>query len=379
MNFLFVCKATFCLLFFACFVFWVGKKIGERKYLQIKEEMKALELSFNQLLNEVELMVSQNLNVMDSKIAETRELLPILDNKLLQSYDIITRLDEEKPTIRTADSTTIEARAEIVNFGKKCSAVKSSFENRFNALEQKIHSLENIISRVEASLSNINQNEILLIPAQTESSSHSIKTSPIASPKDFSSIKAPEAISQKTEEKKHTVIPEKHVEVQPDLFSSQPEKPKTHSKPIIKTELFSVQSKNSLKTEMKTELLQMYSTRLKNVQNLEMSAESSLKSESVQEIKAEKESEKKAETEKKAEIRSLKTDIKLSDIPDKKPIRELYDLPPQGTPFYDVISLIRQGTTIPQVAKQLKLTIGEVELIRNLFPKSKLSLSQSAR
>ncbi|HEY9071378.1 MAG TPA: hypothetical protein VIV61_14060, partial [Candidatus Ozemobacteraceae bacterium] len=78
----------------ACFI--VGKKIGQRRFLKMQEEMRALEKAFNQLLEQMELVSGHNLKVLDAKTQELRELLNVADKKCLYANDLMKEVDDMK-------------------------------------------------------------------------------------------------------------------------------------------------------------------------------------------------------------------------------------------------------------------------------------------
>ena len=90
-----VLELLICLIVVLTVVFLAGKKIGERQYLKTREEMKALELSFNQLLEQMELVSNHNLKLMATKTSELQELLPIIDKKALYVRDLLDEVEEK--------------------------------------------------------------------------------------------------------------------------------------------------------------------------------------------------------------------------------------------------------------------------------------------
>lgn len=83
-----------CATFLVLAAYWVGRFFGKRRYLKLHEEMKALELSFNQLIEEMELASSHNMKVIEKQSEDLAELLNIADKKILRVNDFLSELDE---------------------------------------------------------------------------------------------------------------------------------------------------------------------------------------------------------------------------------------------------------------------------------------------
>ncbi len=87
----------------ACFL--VGKKVGQRRFLKMQEEMRALEKAFNQLLEQMELVSGHNLKVLDTKTQELRELLNVADKKCLYANDLMKEVDDMKRELQNHNRT----------------------------------------------------------------------------------------------------------------------------------------------------------------------------------------------------------------------------------------------------------------------------------
>lgn len=92
----------FLFVLFACFYF--GKKWGERKYFSIKQELKAHELAFNQLLERMEMVSTHNLKLLETKTEELKDLVPIIDKKLLYANDILESLENGSDSLSHGSS-----------------------------------------------------------------------------------------------------------------------------------------------------------------------------------------------------------------------------------------------------------------------------------
>jgi len=101
-----VLEVLICLVVAVAVIFFAGKKVGERQYLKTREEMKALELSFNQLLREMEMASDHNLKFMETKTNELKDLLPIIDKKALYVRDLLDEVEEKKKLPSTNPALT---------------------------------------------------------------------------------------------------------------------------------------------------------------------------------------------------------------------------------------------------------------------------------
>jgi hypothetical protein len=93
-------QLTICGLFILAGAFWLGRFFGKRKYLKLYEEMKALELSFNQLVDEMELASQHNMQVFTKQSEDLSELLNIADKKILQVNDYLQELDNSSDELK---------------------------------------------------------------------------------------------------------------------------------------------------------------------------------------------------------------------------------------------------------------------------------------
>lgn len=136
-----------CLVFVVLAAFWCGKKLGQRRFHQTQEEMRALELSFKNLMEDMEMVSAHNMKVLEARTEEIKELLTVADRKSIYVNDLLKEMDESSASLRMRNLggsnavTNIEAGAER-KFHKE---VQSSFEsvlNRMATLSGRIADLE---------------------------------------------------------------------------------------------------------------------------------------------------------------------------------------------------------------------------------------------
>ncbi|MBF0544915.1 MAG: hypothetical protein HQM08_10800 [Candidatus Riflebacteria bacterium] len=245
--------------------------------------MKALELAFNQLLEEMEVVVGHNLKVIETKVSEAKELLPIFDKKLLHTHDLLTRLDEIKAEVPNLPNP-MENPSEVREIKRDCKTARSKIEKRLEELESKFSSLE-IQLKQFGELSEKFENNFQI--------SNNLQEDEVS------------LVASVADSHKRTLVSEKIQSVSFNNQSTLARKPINFVEEVSLPETLAM---NPVEQSVQPELPQ-------NTKIFQME-------------------------------------------------------PPPGAPFHDVISLLKQGITSPQIAKQLKMTLGEVELIVNLFSKA---------
>jgi len=107
-----------CLISLILGAFWFGRKIGQRRFYQIKEEMRALELSFKNLMEDMEMVSAHNMKVLETRTEEIKELMTIADRKCIYVNDLLKEIDESSASLRMRNFggstavTSIETGAE---------------------------------------------------------------------------------------------------------------------------------------------------------------------------------------------------------------------------------------------------------------------------
>jgi len=128
----------------ACFV--AGKRIGQRRFLKMQDEMKALEKAFNQLLEQMELVSGHNLKLLDNKTQELRELLTVADKKCLYANDLMKEVEEMKRQLqnhnRTAGATVLPSPVNEIKLRREVQELLDDTNGQVHAIEARIIQLE---------------------------------------------------------------------------------------------------------------------------------------------------------------------------------------------------------------------------------------------
>lgn len=126
--------------------FFVGKRIGQRRFIKMQEEMKALEKSFNQLLEQMELVSGHNLQVLDNKTQELRELLNVVDKKCLYATDLMKEVDEMKRRLqnhnRTAEASAAPAPVTEIKLRREMQEMQDETNGHIQTIDIRIVQLE---------------------------------------------------------------------------------------------------------------------------------------------------------------------------------------------------------------------------------------------
>ncbi|HNW34562.1 MAG TPA: hypothetical protein PKM25_06505 [Candidatus Ozemobacteraceae bacterium] len=127
-----------------CFI--AGKRIGQRRFLKMQDEMKTLEKAFNQLLEQMELVSGHNLKVLDTKTQELRELLTVADKKCLYANDLMKEVEEMKRQLqnhnRTAGATALPAPVNEIKLRREVQELLDGTNEQVHAIETRIFQLE---------------------------------------------------------------------------------------------------------------------------------------------------------------------------------------------------------------------------------------------
>jgi hypothetical protein len=112
-----VVQIVVCLIFLILAAFYIGRKLGQRRFYQIQEEMRALELSFKNLMEDMEMVSAHNMKVLETRTEEIKELMTIADRKCIYVNDLLKEMDETSASLRmrniggSSAVTSIEAGA----------------------------------------------------------------------------------------------------------------------------------------------------------------------------------------------------------------------------------------------------------------------------
>ncbi len=119
-----------CLVFLILVAFWIGRKLGQRRFYQIQEEMRALELSFKNLMEDMEMVSAHNMKVLETRTEEIKELMTIADRKCIYVNDLLKEMDETSASLRMRNIggspavTSIETGAERKAFKEMQSSLE---------------------------------------------------------------------------------------------------------------------------------------------------------------------------------------------------------------------------------------------------------------
>ncbi len=135
-----------CVTIVLAVVFLVGKRIGQRRFIKMQEEMKALEKAFNQLLEQMELVSGHNLQVLDNKTQELRELLNVADKKCLYATDLMKEVDDMKRRLqnqnRTADVSASPPAVSELKLRRELQDQMDAANGRMESIDIHIRKLE---------------------------------------------------------------------------------------------------------------------------------------------------------------------------------------------------------------------------------------------
>jgi len=113
-----IVQIAVCLVFLILAAFLIGRKLGQRRFYQMQEEMRALELSFKNLMEDMEMVSAHNMKVLETRTEEIKELMTIADRKCIYVNDLLKEMDETSASLRmrniggSSAVTNIEAGAE---------------------------------------------------------------------------------------------------------------------------------------------------------------------------------------------------------------------------------------------------------------------------
>ena len=133
-------------LFGVCFFF--GKWLGGRRIFKAQEEMRALELSIKQLLQQWELTSDHNLKILTAKTEEIRDLLQVADKKSLYAHDLIdmgeTCCAELQQKLRQAEEMTPAGNVADVRLRRDLQATVQVMQERIDILESRMEELRQV-------------------------------------------------------------------------------------------------------------------------------------------------------------------------------------------------------------------------------------------
>lgn len=296
-----------CAIFLAGAAFFVGRFFGKRRYLKLHEEMKALELSFKQMVEEMDLASNHNFRVVEKQSEDLAELLTIADKKILRVNDFLKELDETAADLkRKANVTMNSGEPYDLHADRK---FKTEISQTFEQMQQRIGQLSACIE------------ELTQLHCQAQKAGKSAED-------DLDMVTLRNLIEDEVTKQisKQLGYLEQQLEPAPLLRNATNDR----VVPIRQTG-------------------SGFSTRFVTP------PESSDKNRGVKEIKEKSSPLVFAEEPRvpKAEMASHPK----TDIPDPLP----------GTPLYEILRLAEEGMTLPQIARKMGMGKGEIELILNIY------------
>jgi len=297
-------QLTICAVFLVMAAYWVGRFFGKRKYLKLHEEMKALELSFNHLIEEMELASNHNMKVIEKQSEELSELLTIADKKILRVNDFLKELDETAAELK-----------------RKVSIKNSGIEPVHQPGDRKLR--QEINDAIEEL-----QNEIRLFSGRL----NSIENQPPVQPKiDFGAIR--NAIEEEVS---------RQISRQLDFLEQQLEPP---SAPEIFSDRVVPIRPASKETGFNTKFV---------ARGLDKESRSN------QEISDPGKELKSSNISENLRIPRRKTELgpePANNAPELKP----------GSPVYEVVKMAEEGVSLPQIARSMGMGKAQIELILKMY------------
>ena len=322
-----ILEVLICLLVVFAAVFFAGKKIGERQYLRTREEMKSLELAFNQLLEEMEMVSRHNLKLMEAKTNELQELLPIIDKKTLYVRDLLDEVEEKKklPSTNPAlsgHSSTSATSAPDPRMEREIEDLRSMVTTRLQGMENQLSLLAEEFHRIVKQLSDS-----------------------LPSASDLEQIpRLQREVERISDDCRRLVSFKKEFEQLAIALEPSP----------IETELFEATLPSSM-----TPLNSMADHILPNSSLLKRSSGND-----PLEQRATMATEMSPEDRQTTESASMEAGV---IVPAQAASSGPSLSPQQQSRSHEIFSLVDQGITIPQIARRLCMVPGEVELIINIF------------
>lgn len=300
-----------CVVFALFFAFWVGKKIGQRRYYKAQEDMKSLELYFKHLMEDMEMVANHNMKVLESSTDELKELLEVVDKKCLYANDLLQEIDEG------ADSLKRRNLSAPVGITSIDSGVDKKFRREVQeALEELLKKLVKLSGRVSSLEEESGDtewqpdtNEICALVREE------LSRQLLALPKAIQQREEPMKVSDKVADKKADKFVEKVVD--------------RHNERVVPL-------KSSREVFANTSSMEEKKT-------VSLHAGLGLKTATIDD---------------KARVPAP---IKKTDM------EKILPLPPVGFPVKEVLELYSQGVSMPQIARTLNMGKGEIELILKIY------------
>lgn len=140
-------QISVCVIFLLLAAFWAGKKLGQRKFFKIEQEMKALELSFKHLTDDIEMVASHNIKALEGQCNVLKELLTVADKKCLYANDLLKEIDDgvealRKRNLNPANALTSIDQGHDKRFRKEVQDTLEEMLKKIAALNTRVNELE---------------------------------------------------------------------------------------------------------------------------------------------------------------------------------------------------------------------------------------------
>lgn len=341
-------QISVCVIFLLLAAFWAGKKIGQRKFFKIEQEMKALELSFKHLTDDIEMVASHNIKALEGQCNVLKELLTVADKKCLYANDLLKEIDDgvealRKRNLNPANALTNIDQGHDKRFRKEVQDTLEEMLKKIAALNTRVSELEDSqetdVSRAgggfdQDELKMMISNEVSVYLKALEASFETYEPA-VATANSRGFERPAEAVAARTFENagERSQMHEKSADKGSDrpVLRAVNREAAANSAPVAQS-LQSSQSSNSSKAAG-------VGASLKPVTSLPL-----------KEVRAET-----------AEIPVKKTD--LCRKPAAAP-------PPANFRVNEVLRLYSEGYSLPQIARSLNMGKGEIELIIKIYGES---------
>lgn len=137
----------------------VRKHKDKHRIHALQKNLEDLELSFKHMSEEMDLVVNQNLKTMEEKCESMRELLTIADKKCLYANDLITAIDKGTEVLKERN---LSVGNQIIAPGLASgidSETLNNFEDELKALERRLGFMNDRITNLEHSIEAVSETE----------------------------------------------------------------------------------------------------------------------------------------------------------------------------------------------------------------------------
>lgn len=153
-----VLQIAVCVVFLLLAAFFAGKKLGQRKFIKLNDEMQALELSFKHLVDDIEMVANHNLKALDGQSSMLKELLTVADKKCLYANDLLKEIDEGVDSLRKRNLNPANALTSIDQGHDK--RFRKEVKDTFEELLKKLVSLNTRVGELEANAPALDPEEL---------------------------------------------------------------------------------------------------------------------------------------------------------------------------------------------------------------------------